>query len=101
MKSFIIGYKIKVDLKDLDKAFNYYQKAKRIGRDVNTIVKAMENPKKQVTLEDELRLIPERVKKQEVKTPEDLLGLKFEKPKKVKPAPEQLDLLGRMQKKLM
>ena len=56
--------------------------------------------KYQASIEGELGIITQRVKKREVKTPEELLELKFEKPKKVKPGPEQFDLLGRMQRKL-
>ena len=86
-----------MDLKDIDKAYRYYQKAKRVGSDLNKMIKGTS----QASIEGELGLIPQRVKKREAKTPEELLDLKFEKPKKVKPGPEQFDLLGRLQKKLM
>ena len=54
----------------------------------------------QATVEGKLGLLPQRIKKRKAKTPEEILKLKIEERKPEKPAPGQIDLLGRMQKKL-
>jgi len=54
----------------------------------------------QATVEGRLGLLPQRIKQKKARTPEELLKLKITERKPEKPAPGQIDLLGRMQKKL-
>lgn len=55
----------------------------------------------QATVEGKLGLLPQRIKKRKAKTPEELLKLRITERKPEKPAPEQLDLLGRVQKRII